>query len=176
MFGQLGLNVVAFDDRGTGFSDGEVSLKLARADALAMYDFAAKKAAGKPLFVVGWSLGSIMASHVAASRASVAGLVLLAPIASAEGIATSFRAVAPPEVAEGMRNAAELRGYRNPLLVIHGTRDNVIPIAQGREDYEAAASPDKRFVAVEGKGHGDGILSIEADDAIAAFFAKRPAR
>ena len=176
LFGQLGLNVVAFDYRGTGFSDGEISLKLARADALAMYDFAAKKAAGKPLFVVGWSLGSIMASHVAASRASVAGLVLLAPIASAEGIAASFRAVAPPEVAEGMRNAAELRGYRNPLLVIHGTRDNVIPIAQGREVYEAAASPDKRFIAVEGKGHGDGILSIEADDAIAAFFAKRPAR
>jgi fermentation-respiration switch protein FrsA (DUF1100 family) len=75
-------------------------------------------------------------------------------------------------VADGMRNAAELRGYHNPLLVIHGTRDNVIPIAQGREDFEAAASPNKRLVAVEGKGHGDGILSIEADAAIAAFFAK----
>lgn len=174
-FGQLGLNVVAFDYRGTGFSDGEISLKLARDDALAMHDFAAKKAAGKPLFVVGWSLGSIFASHVGASRESVAGLVLLAPIAS-EGVAASFHAVAAPEVAEGMRNAAELRGYRNPLLVIHGTRDNVIPIAQGREDYEAAASSDKRFVAVDGKGHGDGILSIEADAAIAAFFAKQLAK
>jgi len=175
-FGQLGLNVVAFDYRGTGFSDGEISLKLARADALAMFDFAAKKAAGKPLVVVGWSLGSIFASHVAASRASVAGLVLLAPIASADGLAASFRAVAPPEVADGMRNAAELRGYHNPLLVIHGTRDSVIPIAQGREDYEAAASSDRRFVAVEEKGHGDGILSIEADIAIAAFFAKHLAK
>jgi alpha-beta hydrolase superfamily lysophospholipase len=174
-FGQLGLNVVAFDYRGTGFSDGEISLKLARDDALAMHDFAAKKAAGKPLFVVGWSLGSIFASHAAASRASVAGLVLLAPIAS-ESVAASFHAVAAPEVAEGMRNAAELRGYRSPLLVVHGTRDSVIPIAQGREDYEAAASPDKRFVAVDGKGHGDGILSIEADDAIAAFFAKQLAK
>ena len=172
LFGQLDLNVVAFDYRGTGFSDGEISLKLARDDALAMHDFVSKKAAGKPLFVVGWSLGSIFASHVAASRESVAGLVLLAPIASAEGIAASFHAVVPPEVAEGMRNAAELRGYRNPLLIIHGARDNVIPIAQGREDFEAAGSPDKRFVEVAGKKHGDGILSIEADDAIAAFFAK----
>lgn len=170
-FGQLGLNVVAFDYRGTGFSDGEIALKPARDDALAMYDFVAQKAAGKPVFVVGWSLGSIFASHVAASREAVAGLVLIAPIASAEGIAASFHAVAPPEVAEGMRNAAELRGYRNPLLVIHGALDSVVPIAQGREDYEAAASTDKRFVEVAGKNHGDGILSIEADDAIAAFFA-----
>jgi uncharacterized protein len=177
-FAQLNLNVVTFDYRGTGFSDGAISLKRARADALAVYDFVAKKAAGRPVFVCGWSLGSIFASHVAGSRDSLAGLILLAPISTAAAVAPVFggpahaRVVVPTEVAEGIQNATELRNYRQPLLVVHGTADSVVPIAQGRDDYDAAGSTDKTFVPVPGKDHVTGIWSIEADNAIAAFLAR----
>ena len=62
-FAQLNLNVVTFDYRGTGFSDGAISLKRARADALAVYDFVAKKAAGRPSSSAA-GRGMIFASHV----------------------------------------------------------------------------------------------------------------
>ena len=55
--------------------------------------------------------------------------------------------------------------------MVHGTADSVVPFTQGRDDYDAAGSTDKTFVPVPGKDHVTGIWSIEADDAIAAFFA-----
>lgn len=178
LYAQLGFNLLTFDYRGTGFSDGAISLAQARADALAIYDLAIKKAAGRPVYVVGWSLGSVFASHVAASRPSVAGLVLLDPLAAADALPADIaRALhRPVEVAasvkDGIRNAEELRRYHGPLLVVHGTADEVIPIAEGRADFAAAGSTDKRFVPVAGKGHVAAIWSVEADDAMAAFFAR----
>lgn len=176
--GELALNVVTFDYRGTGFSDGAISLEKARADALAIYDFAAKKAAGRKVFVCGWSMGSIFASHVAASRASVTGLILLDPISTADALASHWsglahsRLVPDRQVAQGIDNPAELANYRNPLLVVHGDADHVVPIEQGRADYASAGSADKTFVPIPEKDHVDAIWSIEADNAIAAFVAK----
>lgn len=178
LYAQLDLNLISFDYRGTGFSDGVISLARARADALAIYDFAVKKAAGRPVFVVGWSLGSIFASHVAGSRPPVAGLILLDPIADADALAADIgkqlhtHVVIPAEVAKGIRNTAELRNYHQPLLVVHGTADEVVPIDQGRADFAAASSTDKTFVPVAGKNHVDAIWSVAADDAMAAFFAR----
>lgn len=178
LYAQLNLNLLTFDYRGTGFSDGAISLAKARADALAIYDLAMKKAAGRPVYVVGWSLGSVFASHVAASRPAVAGLVLLDPMAAADALPGDIaRALhRPVEVAasvkEGIRNAEELRRYHGPLLVVHGAADEVIPMSEGRADFDAAGSTDKTFVPVPGKGHVAAIWSLEADNAMAAFFAK----
>ena len=177
-FATLGFNLITFDYRGTGFSDGTISLAKARADALAIFDLAAAKAGGRPVYVVGWSLGSIFASHVAASRPSVAGLVLLDPLAGADALPQDIaRALHRPvavaaSVKQGIRNAEELRHYRGPLLVVHGSADEVIPVAEGRADFAAAGSADKTFVPVAGKGHVEAIWSVQADQAMATFFAR----
>jgi fermentation-respiration switch protein FrsA (DUF1100 family) len=111
-------------------------------------------------------------------RQAIAGLVLLDPMASSGALpALIARALhRPVEVADsvkqGIRNAEELRRYRGPLLVVHGTADEVIPIAEGRADFTAAGSADKTFVPVQGKGHVAAIWSVEADNAMAAFFAR----
>lgn len=178
LYATLAFNLLTFDYRGTGFSGGAISLARARDDALAIYDLATRRAAGKPVFVVGWSLGSVFASHVAANRPSVAGLVLLDPLASADALANDVaRAWGKPveataSVRDGVRNAEELRRYRGPLLVVHGTADEVIPIEQGRVVFAAAGSSDKTFLPVAGKGHVAAIWSLEADNAMAAFFAR----
>jgi pimeloyl-ACP methyl ester carboxylesterase len=107
-------------------------------------------------------------------------LILLAPIASSETIAAdylrtqNFNLIAPPSF-HLIQNAAELRKYHNPLLIVHGTADNVVPFTQGRRDFAFAGSRDKKFVAVKGNGHGGTIWSIEADDAIAAFMQRHGA-
>lgn len=42
-----------------------------------------------------------------------------------------------------------------PLLVIHGTKDDFIPIEMGRQVFTAAPSREKQFLAVKGAGHTD---------------------
>lgn len=177
---RLNRNLISFDYRGTGFSEGDISLQDALTDALSIYDEVFKRAAGRPVFVCGWSLGTIFASYVAGNRPSVAGLILLAPMASQETIAADYlrtknvNLIAPPSF-HLIQNAAELRKHHNPLLIIHGTADKVVPFTQGRRDFASAGSPDKTFVAMKGKGHGGTIWSIEADEAIAAFMKKHDA-
>ena len=54
--------------------------------------------------------------------------------------------------------------------MVHGDRDEVIPLAYGREVYEAAAEP-KRFLLLPGAAHND-ILSVGGSDyvdTVAAF-------
>lgn len=174
----LNLNVVTFDYRGTGFSDGALSLSKARADALDVYDFAVRRAAGRPVFVCGWSLGSIFASHVAGTREVLAGLILLDPMSSIVSLLAYHGRLAhvhfdiAPEIVNGVENDRELRTYRGPLLIVHGMADGEVPIAEGRADYAAAASSDKTFVPVAGKGHSGTIWSIEASEAIVSFVLK----
>jgi len=42
-----------------------------------------------------------------------------------------------------------------PVLCIHGTLDDIAPIALGRELYEALPATRKRFVELEEAGHND---------------------
>ncbi|MDE7405788.1 MAG: lysophospholipase [Clostridiales bacterium] len=41
-----------------------------------------------------------------------------------------------------------------PALFFHGTADNFVPFALGQKLYDACASKDKSFVAIDGAGHG----------------------
>ncbi|MDP3851319.1 MAG: alpha/beta fold hydrolase [Luteolibacter sp.] len=47
-----------------------------------------------------------------------------------------------------------------PLLVVHGSRDEVVPVAQGRELYDSARQPKTLFEVKTGR-HGD---SLSRDD------------
>ncbi|MDE5561988.1 MAG: lysophospholipase [Clostridiales bacterium] len=41
-----------------------------------------------------------------------------------------------------------------PALFFHGTADNFVPFALGQKLFDACASPEKNFIAIEGAGHG----------------------
>jgi len=41
-----------------------------------------------------------------------------------------------------------------PLLIIHGDKDEIVPISQARKIYDAASGP-KSFYTVHGAGHND---------------------
>jgi fermentation-respiration switch protein FrsA (DUF1100 family) len=48
----------------------------------------------------------------------------------------------------------KIREVQAPILIAHGTRDEVIPFAMGQQLFEAAPEP-KRFYPIEGAGHND---------------------
>ena len=48
---------------------------------------------------------------------------------------------------------ARIGAYRGPLLQSHGTADEVVPFAQGKQLFEAAAASPKQFIAMPDVTH-----------------------
>ncbi len=99
--------------------------------ALAAFDRVANDPRVDPrrIVAVGRSLGGGPAVAVA-TRRPVAALVLLSAFTSVRDLAA--RAGVPGAlVVDAFDNAAALRRWRGPMLVVHGVHDQVIPFAQG---------------------------------------------
>jgi hypothetical protein len=97
----------------------------------------------------GRSLGGGIASHLA-SRRPAAGLILESTFVSAFRVPIT-RPLFP---FDRFATAARLRDVRYPVLVIHGTRDEVVPYWHGQALFEKANPPRTHFW-VEGAGHND---------------------
>src|SRR5881628_2869011 len=107
------------------------------------------------IFVYGRSLGSAVASHVAAGNV-VAGLVLESPFTNALDIAREHYALFPRFIVRlRLDNLANLRLVRCPVLVFHGTADRLAPLAMGRRVAAAAAGGPAELVLIQGAGHTD---------------------
>jgi len=106
------------------------------------------------IYVYGRSLGSAVASHVAAGH-DVAGLVLESPFTNALDIAREHYALFPRFIVRlRLDNLANLRLVRCPVLVFHGTVDRLAPLAMGRRVVAAAPGPAE-LVLIQGAGHND---------------------
>ncbi len=160
----MGPTVVAYDYRGYGFSTGKPDLMNYRNDALRLYDALAVSAPGHRVVVYGFSMGTVMASYIASERA-VAALILGAPIASAAeefpvygkliGYSDAFIAThkVSPDADVAFGEAVLVTKSHAPLLVLHGTEDNLIPANQSREVLAASPSTSKRMVVLPGADH-----------------------
>jgi uncharacterized protein len=175
----LGANVFFMDYRGYGRSAGKPTVEAVKSDALLAYDELRKRAGDRPIVVHGFSLGSFMAAHVAVSR-PVAGLVLESTAPDVEGWAkaqipmyakASVRLkIAPALLLEN--NAARLKSYRQPLLLLTGSKDAITPPRFAQSLYSVAASTDKKVLIVEGANHGD-VLAFSAATAEYGRFLER---
>jgi uncharacterized protein len=160
-----GWDVLAFDYRGYGASAGEKSLAGAVEDGVAALAYARGKAAGRPLAVLGQSLGGALAlaSLEKDGGEGVKALILDSTFASYRAIARDklgqlwltwpFQWPLSFLIREGdapQRLAARRKPV--PLLQFHGTGDPVVPFYLGKRLFDAAAGP-KEFVEVDGSGH-----------------------
>ncbi|HET8945633.1 MAG TPA: alpha/beta hydrolase [Candidatus Polarisedimenticolia bacterium] len=107
--------------------------------------------------VWGRSIGSSVAVRLAASGRGGA-LVLESPFRSARTLLRDAGAwfLSALLVFGRYRFDQESRigEVRMPLLIVHGSSDEVVPFAHGRRLYEVARAP-KVFVAIPGGGHND---------------------
>jgi abhydrolase domain-containing protein 17 len=147
-----GFAVLAYDYRGYGLSAGGVPGENATyEDIEAVYDYATRELAIPPhaLIVHGRSVGTGPSVHLAASR-PVGGLIL------ESGFTSAFRVLTVVAIFPFDRfpNLRRLRDVRAPVLVMHGTRDEVIPYRMGRQLFEAAREP-KAHLWIDGAGHND---------------------
>ena len=161
---QAGWPVLIIDYRGYGESTGTPGEAGLIADGLAAFDWLAARRPAAPIAVFGRSLGGAVAAQVALRR-PLAGLVLESTFTSVPDMAALTLPL--PGIRHLVRTRldahAALARVQVPLLVIHGTADELVPPAMGEALFRAAASADKRLLAVRGGTHNDTYLVAGAD-------------
>ena len=157
-----GSALLLLDYRGYGKSEGSPSESGVYADADAAYDFLIQ--AGYPpkrIVLHGESLGTAVALDLA-SRRECAGVILEAPLRSVGAIAAGVVPVLGPLLVRGFDSERKIGRVGAPLLIIHGTSDDIVPFSHGQALFAAAREP-KWFWAVKGARHND--LVVEAGTA-----------
>jgi len=153
---RLGRDVLLFDYRGYGRSEGSPDEPGTYRDARAAYRWLREHGQGPERIVIfGESLGSAVALELALGSPARA-LVLESPFTSIPEMARAVYPFLPvwPLVRTRYDNLGKIGRLRLPLLVLHGDRDDVVPFSQGRRVFEAAPEP-KRFFAIPGATHND---------------------
>jgi len=169
MFGALGYGVFMLGYPGYGGSDGSPSERGFVDAAHRAYDFLRSRGLqSQELVLLGESLGSSVAIQVAASR-EVRALILMAPMTSARDLAQERYPFVPMRqlLKDPFLSTQFIGRVTEPLLVIHGDRDQVISLSSGEELFALANEP-KAFHVVEGGSHND-LFEFATLDVIVDF-------
>jgi hypothetical protein len=177
-----GASLLVVDYRGYGWSSGTPKVSALLSDVApimaALPDVLARGGLSEQTVVVmGRSLGSAPAIHTAHTYPDrVKGLIIESgfahalPLLARLGITANLLANLP----DPLGNAAKIAEINLPLLVIHGERDNLIPVANGQALYDASPAAQKRLLRVPRAGHND-LLMVAPDHyfgAIAYFLTQ----
>jgi uncharacterized protein len=165
-----GLGVLFVSYRGYGGSTGSPTEPGLVLDALAAYDWLARRGLrDSDIAVVGESLGTGVAVQLA-TRRNISALALEAPFASALDIAAKLYPWLPVSLLmkDKFDSLSVIREIHVPLLVIHGDRDELIPVEEGKRLFAAANEP-KKMIVVVGGSHGS-IFGEETWAREIAFF------
>jgi alpha-beta hydrolase superfamily lysophospholipase len=158
-FRQANFDVVMFDYRGFGKSSGQIeSEDQLRADVRAVWDHFAPMYEGKRVVVSGQSLGTGLAAGLAAQLSSDGHApdltLLVSPYSSMQALAAELYPWVPAQVLRyplhTLQHAAKLLG---PVMLIHGDRDELIPIHHSETLCSAMRSA--KLLRVTGAGHSD---------------------
>jgi pimeloyl-ACP methyl ester carboxylesterase len=157
---ELGFSVLVFDYPGFGRSGGRPTEAGCYAAADAACDWLTRPGGVPPeaVLLYGRSLGTAVAADLASRRLHRA-LVLVSPFTSIPDAAQVQFPLLPTGLARNRFDIlAKVPRCGRPTLVVHGTRDGLVPFAHGERVFAAIPAP-KRFRAVEGADHGDSVLA-----------------
>jgi fermentation-respiration switch protein FrsA (DUF1100 family) len=163
--------VLLVNYRGYGDSGGKPGEKALVADALALHDWAAKRADLDParLCAHGRSLGSGVAVQLAAAR-PLRCVVLTSPFDSLAAVGRTHYPWLPVGLLLRHRfeSAAAAGRIAAPALIAYGAEDTIIPREHSERLAAAWGGPVERL-RIEGHGHNDLDLDPRYAAAIAAY-------
>jgi fermentation-respiration switch protein FrsA (DUF1100 family) len=159
-----GASLLVMDYRGYGWSEGKPLGSHLLPDAVAAFNqvpnilTAHSIPAAIPLFIMGRSLGSAPAIHLAhtfpdAFKALIldSGFAHTPSLLKSIGIPTTLLT----NIRDPYANEQKIASVTLPLLVIHGERDTLIPVDHGQRLYDACPSTNKVLMRVPRAGHND---------------------
>lgn len=161
LYHDVGLNLFVAEFRGYGKSTGTptvASLILdARPIAARFRDIVAEHGANQVSYLMGRSLGSQPALELASAHGDLfQGLILESPAAK---LTRLFGRMPPGAVSEERRreltaaHEAKISRVRLPTLILHGERDDLIPLADAEHIQQLISGSE--LVVIRGAGHND---------------------
>lgn len=161
LFHHLGLNILIFDYRGYGQSEGRPSEAGIYKDALGAYDYlrTRRDVDSQRVVFYGASLGGAVAVDLARKR-PCAALIVDSSFTNAVDMAKTLYPFAPAFLVQArLDSLGKIGGVAAPKLFIHSRDDEIVPFRLGRKLFEAAPEP-KEFLEVAGS-HNDGHMESE---------------
>ena len=154
-----GANIFGFDYGGFGSSSGKATVRNTAVDARTALAHLQERygAAPEHILYLGVSMGAAVALRLAAESQRPGGVALVAPFASLRDMA---RLRHPALTLDGWlvrsryNSLAYVGHIGRPLLILHGSDDDIVPVAQARKLYAAASEP-KQYAEIAGAGHLD---------------------
>ncbi len=157
----IGANLLLVDYRGYGFSSPLVpdeSTVNEDAEAALGYLERERGVPAEQVFVLGRSIGSGPATHLAAKYGALGGLILESPspaltiLRKRSGIC-GFAPIGLM-VRTHFANASRISSVRAPVLIVAGTSDTLTPPRMAKEIFARANDPRQLYL-VPGAGHDD---------------------
>lgn len=182
-----GLNVLRFDFRGSGESDGrfrDMTISREIEDALEALRVirAEPDVVAERVGLLGLSLGGLVAACAASRDGDVRALVLWSAVADMEGLvrdrwamstepgadARDYYEHGPHEIGAAfvqdalrVRPLEEIAQFAGPVLVVHGDNDQSVPLAHARRYMNAVGPDDARLLVVPGADHTFSTVALE---------------
>ena len=152
----VGVQVFIFDYREYGRSQGRISREGTFLDAAAAYRYVAetREVPAEDIVLFGRSLGTALATDLAVKH-PCRGLILESAFTNSSDMA---KMLAPflfdwrPRVPYD--NLGKIAQVKAPVLIIHGSEDEIIPVEMGRRVFAAANSPKDLYI-IPGAHHND---------------------
>jgi len=157
---QSGVSSLIFHYSGCGQSTGAMTPENLAEDAHAAYAWLHERMGPKPLFLLGFSLGTGLSAEVAPNLSPPpAGLILCQAYTSLRLAAA--RVVAPLPVLARLlpdrwRTVEAVRALPLPLLIVHSNGDRLFPVKMARSIFESArvrTGNDTEIVIPSRHGH-----------------------
>ena len=168
MSDEFNCNVFSYDYSGYGRSTGKPSEGNLYSDIEAAWKVLRTKyeIPEEKVVLYGRSLGTAPTVHLASKLTKLPGVILHSPLSSGMGmVLSSTWSLGPFPVAKSVPLVD------SPVLVIHGTQDEVIPVSHGRTVHEMC----RRAVTplwVEGGGHNNIQVYPEYWERVGCFLTK----
>jgi hypothetical protein len=154
---RLGANIIIPDYEGYGMSAGKPSESGCYAAADVAYDYllSRKDIDPKRIVPMGWSLGGAVAIDLA-NRRPAAGLVTISAFTNLRAMAHQFVPWAPLSLILKYRfdNLKKLTEISCPILIAHGTLDELVPARMAGELAAVAKGKVTRYDVMDA-GHND---------------------
>ncbi len=151
---RVGFDLFMLDYRGYGKSTGRIRDEAQmHSDVMAAWASVAPAYAGRPVVIIGRSLGSGLAARLA-TRVQPALTVLVSPYWSMVELARAHYPWAPAVLLRfRLATWRDLPAVRGPVLFLHGARDALIP--PGHSQRLMALCKSAQMKVVSGAAHND---------------------
>ncbi len=168
IYNQLGINLLVADYRGYGASGGRPTFTDMVKDAVTIFDYVYHNLPpdGREYswYVMGRSLGSISALELAAKfPGKLKGLIIESGFISVTRLIDHLGLPSPGDLTPLEEKSRRLVGsIKLPALVIHGERDRLVPLEQGKDLYETLGTEQKEFQVIPRADHND-IMFVDSE-------------